>query len=253
MSTISNVTGNIAQAYETSRTAKDTKTRKSSADYGKTIGTPELSEKAQKYYEELKEKYSDMDFILVSEDMKETAQAQAGSYANANRMVVLIDEDKIERMAEDSDYRKQYEGIIQNAAMKLPELKSSLGTTNVKTYGMQVNDNGMTSYFAILEKSNQAQQERVAKNAEKKAEKKKAAKKKAEKEEAEERTEQAAEKRRTEREALQAEPEEDTVIITASSIEELLQKIQDYEMEQRSDNVWTDEEKMIGQHIDYQG
>ena len=44
-----------------------------------------------------------------SKDMKETAKANAGQYANANKMVVLIDEEKIERMADDESYRKQYE------------------------------------------------------------------------------------------------------------------------------------------------
>ena len=38
-----------------------------------------------------------MNFILVSEDQKEYAKAQASNYANANNMVVLIDEDKIEQ------------------------------------------------------------------------------------------------------------------------------------------------------------
>ena len=54
-----------------------------------------------------------MNFILVSEDQKENAKANAAGYANSNNMVVLIDEDKIERMASDENYRKQYEGILQ--------------------------------------------------------------------------------------------------------------------------------------------
>jgi hypothetical protein len=53
-----------------------------------------------------------MDFILVSKDMKEMAKANAGSFANPNKMVVLIDEEKIERMAVDEQYRKQYESVI---------------------------------------------------------------------------------------------------------------------------------------------
>lgn len=53
-----------------------------------------------------------MDFILVSKDQKANAQANAASYANAGKMVVLIDEEKVERMAADENYRKQYEGII---------------------------------------------------------------------------------------------------------------------------------------------
>ena len=36
---------------------------------GKTVGNPKLSEKASKYYEQLKKKFSNMDFVLVSSDM----------------------------------------------------------------------------------------------------------------------------------------------------------------------------------------
>lgn len=36
-----------------------------------------------------------MNFILVSEDQKENAKANAAGYANSNNMVVLIDEDKL--------------------------------------------------------------------------------------------------------------------------------------------------------------
>ena len=35
-----------------------------------------------------------MDFILVSKEQKANAQANAASYANGNKMVVLIDEEK---------------------------------------------------------------------------------------------------------------------------------------------------------------
>ena len=65
-----------------------------------------------------------MNFILVSEDQKENAKANAAGYANSNNMVVLIDEDKIERMASDENYRKQYEGIIANAAMESHSLQA---------------------------------------------------------------------------------------------------------------------------------
>ena len=144
-----------ASTAETSASDTVKKTKVS----GKTIGTPELSEKAAKYYETLKKKYSNMDFILVSADMKEQAKSQAGSYANANKMVVLIDEEKIERMAEDEKFRKQYEGIIANAASGISQLGSKIAGSgaSVKGYGMQVNDNGTASYFAVLEKSSEAQ------------------------------------------------------------------------------------------------
>ena len=137
-------------AQQTSSEKADTKKNKVS---GATIGDPKLSEKAAKYYEKLKKKYSNMDFILVSEDKKAEAQANAGKYANANRMVVLIDTEKIERMAEDNKYRKQYEAIISGATNQLSQLKSSLGAnaSSVKTYGMQVKE-GTASFFAVVDK-----------------------------------------------------------------------------------------------------
>ena len=173
-----------------------------------------------------------MDFILVSEDMKEQAKAQAGSYAQAGRMVVLIDEDKIERMAEDESYRKKYESLIANASVQMSQMGNSIAS-----YGMQVNDNGTATYFAVLEKSTAAQKERIEKKAqEKKAEKKAEARKEAKK---------------AEKERLEKSDDTETVTITASSMEELLQKIKDQSQLCMSDNVQTEAEKKVGQKFDY--
>lgn len=216
------------------------------ANYGKTIGKPELSQEAQKYYEQLKKKYSNMDFILVSEDMKAVAQANAGSYGNANRMVVLIDEDKIERMATDEKYRKQYEGIISNATFKMQQLKKSLASSgsNVKSFGMSVKD-GLTSMFAVLEKGNADQKKRLEKKAAKKLEERKKAKRKADKE----RLKELQEGSKTDR----TEQESSEKVVTGDSIEDLLRKLETARMEEMSDLAWTDEERMLGTHIDFRG
>ncbi len=229
-----------------SRVDETTEKTKSTKVSGKTIGTPQLSEKAAKYYEELKKKYSNMDFILVSKEEKEQAKSQAGNYANMNKMVVLIDEDKIEKMAEDENYRKQYEGIIANAASGISQLKTSISETgaSVKGYGMQVNDNGTASYFAVLEKSSAAQKERIEKKTEENREAKKAAEKKAEKEERQERLENSRNDKKTEKDS-------DTVTVTASSIKELISKIKDYTQIYISDNVQTESEKKVGKNIDF--
>ena len=218
---------------------------------GQTIGNPQLSEKASKYYEQLKKKYSNMNFILVSEDQKENAKANAAGYANANNMVVLIDEDKIEKMASDENYRKQYEGIIANAASGMSQLASSISATGttVKGYGMQVNDNGTASYFAVLEKSSAAQKERIEKHAEDKKEAKKAAEKKAEKKKNQERLE----KKRNETGDVDDTDDTETVTVTASSIEELLEKIKDQQQLFLSDTVRTAQEKNVGQNVDFSG
>ncbi|MBE5927008.1 MAG: hypothetical protein E7270_08620 [Lachnospiraceae bacterium] len=211
---------------------KDSKPMDKTWEYGKTIGTPKLSEEASKYYEELNKKYGDMEFVLVSSDMKDYAQSQAAKFANPTKTVVLIDEEKLEKMATDENFRKKYEGIISNARNQLSQIQQSVGTigTKVKGYGIQVNDNGLTSYFAVLDRGYELQRERI----EEKAEERKEEKKLKAKEELEERYHKS-----------------DTVTITANSIEELIQKISDYGMEERTDNVQTKEEKMLGQHIDF--
>ena len=222
-------------------------TKKSAVTNGKTIGDPQLSEKAQKYYEQLKKKFSNMDFILVSADKKEEAQANAAQYANANHTVVLIDTDKIEKMAEDEAYRKKYEGIISGAQTQLALIKNGLGSnaSHVKGYGIKINDNGTASLFAVIDKSLAAQKERIAKNAKTRAEEKKAAEKKADKKKAEEK--QKLENGKSKK----TEEKEDYVTVTASSVEELLKKINDTIYDSMSDHVTTPQEQLLGQHINF--
>ena len=126
-----------SQAYSASKTQSDSSTSKTTSsktnvdakkwspidsksslvptktEYGFTIGNVKLSEDAAKYYEKLKAKYHNMEFIAVSSDMKSQVQANAASYGNASKMVVLLDADKIEKMATDENYRKKYEAIRQ--------------------------------------------------------------------------------------------------------------------------------------------
>jgi hypothetical protein len=238
------VVSNIYSTYssEVSETGSSGSAKKTGS-YGKTIGNAQLSEEGAKYYEQLKKKYGNMDFILVSSDQKANAQANAASYANPGKMVVLIDEEKIERMAADENYRKQYESIISNAASGLSQLKSSMESSGmsdrVQGYGMKVNDGGTASFFAVLKKSSADQKARIEKKAEEK---------KAEKKEKEERLQKS---RETDDDI--AVDDGETVTITANSIEELLQKISDYTMGERSDNVQTDYEKLVGQNIDFRG
>ncbi len=129
------------KAAKENRPLEDSEVKKTKVTNGRTIGEPKLSEKAQKYYDQLRKKFSNMDFILVSKDMKQQAQANAGRFANPNRMVVLIDEEKIERMAEDENYRKQYEGIISGSSSQMSQLAKNIGKSanagSVKGFGMQ--------------------------------------------------------------------------------------------------------------------
>ena len=261
-SIVSNLYSTYSTQSKTGKTNKEnvigtenSKVSKTNGNYGKTIGNAKLSEEGVKYYQELKKKYSNMDFILVSKEQKANAQAnaasyakaQAGSYANANKMVVLIDEEKIERMATDENYRKQYEGIIKNAASGLSQLKSQIESSgqsqNVVGYGMKVNDGGTATFFAVLKKSSADQKARIEKKAVEKKEAKKAEEKKAEKKEKQDKL----------KEAQQTSDDDDTITISAGSIEELIKKINDYTFSMKSDNVQTEAELQVGQHIDFRG
>lgn len=275
MSTISAGTPAVAESiaahYNTSKTGKrtDEKTEdlavtknegskdtvKKTKVNGRTIGSPELTEKAAKYYEELKKKYGNLDFILVSEDQKEYAKANASKYSNTSKMVVLIDEEKIERMAEDEKFRKQYEGIISQGASGLNQLKSKLANMglNVKSCGMNVYDNGATSFFATMDQSfksqNKIAQERLAKKkAAKKAEEKKAAKK-AEEKKLQEKLEEGRTERKEIREEFYESDGEGEVTFTADTIEDLISQIENADYLVRRD-IRSSFERQVGQKFD---
>lgn len=244
MSTVSEVMAGT-QAAQTQQTGEAANAAKKTKVGGKTIGEPQLSEKAAKYYEELKKKYSNMDFVLVSSDMKDFAKAHAGSFANPNKLAVLIDEEKIERMAEDENFRKQYESILNNAASGVSQLAQKLSATGakVKGFGMQIDDGGNASFFAVVDKSLAAQKERIEKKAADKKEAKKADEKKAKKEAEQERIEN--------RKADKTKDSKNEVVVTASSIDELVKKVNDMMFADMCDRAQTDEERMVGQKFDF--
>jgi len=259
MSNISNTYSKMGAAYDqqySKKTLESEKTKSTEAASkskipGKTVGNVKLSDKAQQYYEELRKKFHNMEFVLVSEDEKENAKANAASYAQNGKMVVLIDEDKIERMAEDSSYRAQYEDLIEKSSVSFAGFAESVAATgaSVKGFGMQVNDNGTTSFFAVLEKSSEAQAKRIAEKREEKRAEKKAESKKEAKERLEENIEEARKANKSRLESKKSDSEE--TVITANSLEELLQKIQDQVQLEKSDTVFTEAEKAVGQNIDF--
>ncbi len=247
---VGKIANNIAAAantYVSKETNKDNDVKKYSVS-GKTIGQPKLSKEAKKYYEELQAKYKNLDFILVSKDMKEVAKANATSYANPSKMVVLIDEEKVERMSVDEKFRKQYEGIIESASKKLPAMQQELGKKeNVKGFGMEIKEDGRKSFFAIMDKSFKDQASRIKEQRAKKSAKKKAEQKKSEKREKEEKLETKLKEKRL------IEKKSSKEIITADSLEALKKKIDEYNYMQRADNVKSEEEKTIGSFFDIKG
>lgn len=243
---------------KTDGTKEMDKTAKKRRVSGRTIGDPVLSDKAKKYYEQLKAKYSNMDFILVSPEQKEEAESKKGMYQSSKELIVLIDSDKIEKMAEDEEYRAKYEGILSNATSQLSQMKDSLGSKadSVSSFGMTFDDNGNASFFAVVDKSLAAQKERIADKKEAAAEEKKKAQKKTQEKRAEERKADRADKNKKMDSADKTNSKEkssdaDKVTVSASSWEELLKKIDNVIYESRADSVLTKEEKAVGQSFDY--
>lgn len=240
-------------------------------DYGFTIGDVKLSDTAADYYSKLKAKFGNMEFIVVSKDMKAQVQANAAAYGNANKQVVLIDEEKLERMATDEDYRNKYEGIIAMSQAKLLEAKSSLASSGaaVKNFGMSVSSDGTEKFFATVEKSQDLQKERIERKAEEKRAHKKAEEKKARKEAEKERIEKNREERRAEKKEAQerisedladAASEEDIipeekeyVTISSHTLSDLVRSVQTYSYDSAAGHVMTDAERMVGSHIDFKG
>ncbi len=228
-------------------------------EYGNTIGDVKLSDKAKDYYNQLKGKFHNMEFIAVSKDMKAQVQANAAAYGNANKMVVLIDEEKLERMATDESFRKKYEGIIAMSQTKMAEAKNSLTSSgaSVKNFGMSVDSNGKESFFATVEKSQDLQKKRIEKKAAEKKEQKAKEKKKAEKEAREERLQKAKDKK-TDKTADEEDPQniddaKEYVTIEAKSMDESLSKVQKYSYSEALNRVFTDSERMVGGHVDFRG
>ena len=108
-------------------------------------------------------------------------------------------------------------------------------------------DNGAASFFAVIDKSLMAQKARIQKNVAKKAEEKKEAKKALEEKRAENR--KAKRKEDTERPGFG--DDADTVTVTASSVEELIQKINSMISMGMSDYVRTEEETWVGGRFDF--
>lgn len=199
-----------------------------------SIGNPKLTDAASKYYEELKSKYGDMEFVLVADDQIETAKAQASNIASDKSMIVLISESELEEMATNKETRAKNEKLIEDARTQMPEILKKLKESGmeVKSFGIEVKDDAL-SYFAVLDKSSVAQKERIeAKLEEKRAEKK------------------ADEKEAAAEKATQPSKKEDLVTISANSIEELIKKLQTASYEAMADNAQTPQEKMVGQSFD---
>lgn len=196
-----------------------------------------LSKTAQSYLQELKKKYSDMDFFVAAYSTDEEAQEYLKQ--GTKKYSVVIHPDTLEAMATDEETRKKYEGILSNAGAQFDQIKQELGedADKLENLGMTVDKDGAVKYVAELNMGIAGKNyiERSADTAdraqEKKAQEKKAQEKKAE--------------------SKEAEQQKETRKIEADSVEQLISKIREALIQERTNNVRTEEEKAKGQSIDF--
>ncbi len=213
---------NVQNKKEKEAAAAKTSAASETETAGKTESTSKgsitLSEKAKSLLQEMQKKYGNMEIIIAQQENHK----DASRYALGNKdYILLIDPDTLEAMANDTEVQGEYEGYIDEATDKLAEMKEELKEElgeevvekEVKNLGVSIGKDGKMSYFADLQRSSDMQRERIEKAKEEK------------KEEA--------------KEAQEAEEEEDTVSVwekeaqrvrlSAPTIEELLNKIKNWD------------------------
>ena len=186
-----------------------------------------LSKKAQDFLKNLREKYGDYDFMIGNS----TDDLKALSKTGSKEFSVIFSSAEIERMANDEKYAEEKMQGVQGAVKMCKRICEENGYVSefdggngengtINKIGVSIDDNGNMKLFAELEKTSSKQRERIEKNKAKHAEEKKSA-------------EKAKKKNPYEKE------DKDTVkrtTIEASSEEELIQKIKDYDWNKIQDS-----------------
>ena len=180
-----------------------------------------LSQKAQNFLKNLRQKYGDYDFMVGNS----TDDLRALSKSGSKEFSVIFSSAEIERMANDEDYAAEKMHAVENSVNMCSKIceqqgyvsafgtnKEGIGTIN--KIGVVSDDNGNMKFFAELEKTSDKQKERLEKSREKKAEEKKLAEKRAHKKNPYEKEEKDTVKRTT---------------IEANSYNELLDKLEAFD------------------------
>ena len=202
----------------------------------------ELSEAAQNLLNELKEKYSNMDFFVANYSSEEEAQ----EYLNrgTKEYSVLLDPDTLEAMAADEETKEKYMNLIDESTGKLDELKEKLAEENpdseVTNIGISIDAEGNVKFFAQLRQISERNAEYAEKVKEEKAQKAEEEAKAKKKEEAQELVEKRVERAKENR-------NEKTTTVKAGSIEELLEAIKNVDW----DSIEAKDLSIPGQKFDF--
>lgn len=120
-----------------------------------------LSDKAKNLLKELRKTYGDIDFIVANYETDEEADAYLSK--GTKEFSVLIDPEELEKMANDEEVKKKNLGIIDGAKEQLTDMKDQLGDKKdeVTRFGVSIDKNGKVSFFAELETLSEKQKERI--------------------------------------------------------------------------------------------
>lgn len=192
------------------KAAKETKEKDKVDKTEKKNSSVQLSFQAKKLLDELKKKYSNMDFIVADYENDE----EAASYLSrgTKEFSVLIDPETLEEMASDEDAKAKNIGILEDSVSQLKDMSDKLGDKKdeVKHLGVSIGKDGKVSYFAELEKIGERQKEWIEKSRENRKEEK-----------------ASKEKTALEKKMQENAPYEKTkkTRVQADSVEELIEKI----------------------------
>ena len=180
-----------------------------------------LSSKAQAYLEKLNKSYGNMEFLVADFDKGDTAEEVLGR--STKEFSVILSSEELEKMASDKKYEQKYMENVQGALRMSEQINREFGyesaygkkaeESTLSRIAFSFNSDGTTSIFAELEKSSNAQRERI----EKAREDRRAEKREQEKRVIQDRQEERAEGKRN--------AHAKHTVVEANSVEELMKKI----------------------------
>lgn len=185
-----------------------------------------LSDKAKEYLKALQDKYSNMDFFIADPDSD--GQAQQIMSRGTKEFSVLIDSETLEQMAADEEIAGQYEDLIGESAAQLTQMKQEFQDQglNIKAVGMEIDAEGNTTYYSIIDNSlsyYEKELERQQKKKEARTEEKEQEERK--EEYREQRKEEIAEQEEKNKEYIEKQLKGQYSMISAGTIEELKNKL----------------------------
>ncbi len=151
-----NVSQNAAGIYDSSIAVRRKNITSAAAD-----NQPQLSERAQALLEELKEKYSNMDFFVAKTSSDEEASRIMSQ--GTKEYSVLIDPDTLEKMAADEEFKNKCLTSLEESTAQMDELMENLGEDagKIDSIGVRIGADGTLDFFARLKESTEEQAERI--------------------------------------------------------------------------------------------